>query len=161
MKTPRVLILLMGAHLASGCEIVFPLVDPTSTATFFEGCFSGPITDPPGQGAVTLVLEAGEGLTMTGCLISDSGMNAPLSGSTIAATPTEATLTVVTPNASFNYVATREPSGAENATRLSLVLQGGSANPPFISAAVLNRCVTDLTCASTSMPQPFVPGDLP
>lgn len=127
---------------------------------FFEGCFTGDITDPPG-GRVRVILEAPEGgsdaETMTGCLQLDLAATtlATVVGDVEDEAREAAQLTVTPTNGRppFRLRAVRQPAGQSNAVTLDLSDEGGA---PFVSANGLPRCTE--TCADLGLNMPFMPG---
>ncbi len=128
--------------------------------SFFEGCFAGPITDPPG-GQVRVILDAPDGgddaETMTGCLQIQIGPTtlATVVGDVVDEARETSLLTATPTNGrpQFTLRAVRQPAGQVNAVTLDLAEEAGA---PFVSANALPRCTQ--TCAGLGLPMAFMPG---
>jgi hypothetical protein len=152
---------LVAASLSRlNCDLVFPLDESINPP--FLGCFKGPITDPPGPGEVTIVLEAEGGIasSMVGCfqLTSDPRIDATLAGEVLK-DRTQARFDVMPIGRPlFVLLVTRQPADG-NATGVDLVNE--SAGGFFRKADDLPRCATTLTCEDLGITQNFMPGGAP
>jgi hypothetical protein len=145
------------------CNQIFGL-DPVETLRhneFFEGCFSGPITEPPGPARLTVVFVAPDRslANLEGCMQGvDPDFDASLAGAANEDESAQATVTVLPAGTrpAFALTVDRQPTEFANAVTVTLTNETGF---PFKQAADLTRCA--LTCADLGIPQTFGPGGTP
>jgi len=155
-------IALVAASLSRlNCDLVFKLKDPIIRGPFL-GCFKGAITEPTGQGEITIVLEAAPGddtSNMLGCMTSIQPLfDATMTGAVLE-DGTQARFAVMPQGGrpAFVLLVSRQPAQG-NATGLTLV---NESDMPFKRAQDLPRCATTVTCADLGISQPFLPGGAP
>jgi hypothetical protein len=157
---------LVGAAFAGlDCNQIFGLKElgALRPAEFFEGCFSGPVTEPAGQGDLTIILVAPPEATasLEGCMQSTN----PPFVATVAGFANEEdfsqALVTVMPQGRPAFAVAMErkpPDVGEAALTMTLINESGF---PFERAQDLPRCPAETTCADLGIPVPFLPGGAP
>lgn len=140
--------------------VAFPnclTIPPWSGAVRFTGCFTGPITDPAGQGNLKIVIEIKDGSALQGCAAGrNPEFQATFAGTVLEDDPKQARLTAMSPGASpFTLLVERRPPDNANAVTLSVRNEAGM---PFVAAPDLPRCGAPTTCDELGIALPFMPG---
>ncbi len=152
----------LGAVIAgASCDLIFTLDPLPLFNTFFEGCFEGSITDPPGGGKLKVIVEIDESSNLVmlgGCLdmALASGEELATFTGNVEEERTLATLMAVRTAGGepFTFRITRQPPGNVVATTIDA---SNFAGAPFVLAPGLSRCVQPTSCADLGIALPFMP----
>ena len=153
----------IGAVIAgASCDLIFTLDPHPLLNTFFEGCFEGSITDPPGGGKLKVIVEvdpAANLVMLSGCLDMALAAGEELATFTgnVEDENTIATLMAVRTAGGepFTFRITRQPAGEVVATTIDA---SNFSNAPFVLAPGMARCAQPTTCADLGLALPFMPG---
>jgi hypothetical protein len=157
---------LIGAAFAGlDCNQIFGLkkLGALRPAEFFEGCFSGPVTEPAGQGQITIILVAPPEATasLEGCM---QGTNPAFVASVAGFADEEdfsRALVTAMPQGRPAFavdIERKPPDVGEDALTMTLV---NETEFPFRRAQDLPRCAVETTCADLGIAVPFLPEGTP